>query len=123
LDATPEAEVTDITHALEALTVTASPSAFEGVVDIFTAAGEEAEMLATWTFTRDGTVTVTTCVRLADDCAAAGSDTIALAITSPVRMRRIPAIYRASRIEELGAQRSGDFLDEAQYVPRSVTAL
>jgi hypothetical protein len=87
LDTTPEAEVIDITHALEALTVMASPLAFDGVVDIFTAVGEEAERLATWTFTRDGTVTVTMCVRLADDCAAAGSDTIALANTSPVKMR------------------------------------
>jgi len=100
LDATPEAEVTDITHALEALTVTASPFVFDGGVDIFTAAVEKAERLETWTFTRAGTVTLTTCVRLPDDCAVADNDMPALAIASPVRMRRIPAIYRASRIEE-----------------------
>lgn len=44
-DARPEAEVTDITHVLEALTVTESPLA--GVADIRTAAGEEAERLET----------------------------------------------------------------------------
>jgi hypothetical protein len=50
--------------------------------------------LATWTFTRGGTVTDTVWVRLTDDpiWARAGAETIAPLNTSPTTSPRIPAI-------------------------------
>jgi hypothetical protein len=85
------------THAWVALTFSDRPCV-EGLrLPALTAETEVAENEATCTFTREGTVTLTVCVRLLVDprCATAPLGNIALPIAITSSERRIPTIYRA----------------------------
>jgi hypothetical protein len=63
--AVPRRDPIATTQGCDALTVRANPSALLGAADLVEEAGVATERLATRTFTRDGTVTLTVCIRLA----------------------------------------------------------